>query len=845
VSVPDAPGLRPGSVTLEAWVLFTDNTSFHPIMGKPVGSGILDSYFLWFNGGTLNGSVCDLLGGGPTLTYTFTPVLGQWYHVAYTLDNATLQQALYLNGVVVASGTSSRAPGYDTHPVMIGSDNDNGSQSGFFAGKIDEATLYSRALGAAEISAIYNAGPAGKSTTGPYLNTAPQLPAGVLGSPYAQQLTSLFGASPVGFQLTDDNYPPGLSLSPSGLLSGIPTAAGTYNFNILATDASASSNDQVFSLQIYAPTLPAADIISWWRGESNALDSIGTNNGTLVGGVTFAPGKAGQSFALDGSTGYVSVPDSPSLQPASLTLEAWVMFYSASGEQGVFGKPLGSATGDSFQLFLNNGVLEGGISDTSTTGAIITYPFIPVTGRWYHLAFTFDEITTLESLYINGVQVSSAAADRYIGYDTHPVFIGADNDNGANVLFFNGRIDEAAIYGRALGSNEIASIYNAGPAGRTTAGPYFTNAPALADGYNGVAYNQSLGTTRGTPPVTCALVGGSLPDGLSLSSAGLISGTPTNSGSFNFTVQATDNATSSADQNFSIQIYARVASPPGIISWWRAENNALDAVGTNDGVLTNGGTYAAGEVGQSFLLDGIDDCVVIPDSPSLRPASVTMEAWVKIFSTNGTVLIFAKPLGSGSLDSYGLAIINGAPLAAICDTNGFGTFISSPYPLVTNHWYHLAYSFDNTTQQEVLYVNGVAVASANTGKSMSFDTHPLLLGADIENGVPSYFLNGQIDEASLYNRALGANEIASIYNVGSAGKQLLFANQLILHMQGITSATARLYWSTNYPLYHLEYNTNLVTTNWAASGLTPVVTGTNFVVTNSVFGARMYYRLSQ
>ena len=71
----------------------------------------------------------------------------------------------------------------------------------------------------------------------------------------------------------------------------------------------------------------------------------------------------------------------------------------------------------------------------------------------------------------------------------------------------------------------------------------------------------------------------------------------------------------------------------------------------------------------------------------------------------------------------------------------------------------------------MLYVNGATVAAANAGKSMAFDTHPVLLGADIENGVPSLFLNGQIDEASLYNRALEASEIASIYNVGSAGKQ--------------------------------------------------------------------------
>jgi len=294
----------------------------------------------------------------------------------------------------------------------------------------------------------------------------------------------------------------------------------------------------------------------------------------------------------------------------------------------------------------------------------------------------------------------------------------------------------------------------------------------------------------------------------------------------------------------SLQPTNALSAPPGIISWWRAENDAKDAVGPNDGYLTNGATYAAGEVGQSFRLDGIGGYVVIPDSPSLRPASVTMEAWVQIFSTNGTQLVFAKPLGSGALDSYGLALVNGAPLAAICDTNGFGTFISSTNPLALGQWYHLAYTYDGTSSQEMLFVNGVAAASANAAKSMSFDAHPLLLGADIENEVPAYFLNGQIDEASLYNRALTAGEIASIYNVGSLGKQIVSVSQPVLHLDFIAPTKARFYWSTNYPNYQLQYNTRLDNTNWAASGLTPEVTGADFVVTNILVGPQTYYRLS-
>jgi hypothetical protein len=192
-----------------------------------------------------------------------------------------------------------------------------------------------------------------------------------------------------------------------------------------------------------------------------------------------------------------------------------------------------------------------------------------------------------------------------------------------------------------------------------------------------------------------------------------------------------------------------------------------------------------------------------------------------------------------------LALVNGAPLAAICDANGFGTFVSTTTPLVLGQWQHLAFTFDGNTRLEALYVNGATVAAANAGKSMAFDSHPLLLGADIENGVPNLFLSGQIDEASIYNRALDAGEIASIYNVGAAGKQIVAAAPPLLHLESVAPTTARLYWSTNYPEFHLEYNTSLVGSNWAASALTPVITSTNFVVTNVIVGAQKFYRLSR
>ncbi|HJV67291.1 MAG TPA: putative Ig domain-containing protein [Geomonas sp.] len=78
----------------------------------------------------------------------------------------------------------------------------------------------------------------------------------------------------------------------------------------------------------------------------------------------------------------------------------------------------------------------------------------------------------------------------------------------------------------------------------------------------GVSYNQTLSASGGTPPLTWAVLNGSLPPGLSLSTGGVISGTPTEAGSFTFTVIAVDPATKlDSTHTYAIVVIAATALP--------------------------------------------------------------------------------------------------------------------------------------------------------------------------------------------------------------------------------------------------------------------------------------------
>lgn len=248
---------------------------------------------------------------------------------------------------------------------------------------------------------------------------------------------------------------------------------------------------------------------------------------------------------------------------------------------------------------------------------------------------------------------------------------------------------------------------------------------------------------------------------------------PTKADSFSFVVRATDSAGSFCDQICTLQVFERVIAPAGLVGWWKAEGDAQDSVGTNHGVLRNGATFAAGKVGQAFSLDGIDDCIEIPDAPALRPVSVTLEGWVTFDATDRIRTVFAKPVGPKNFDSYGLGIESGMLIGLVGNSSENGPILSTPFSLTPGRLYHVAYTFDDDADNQALYVDGILAVTGRVTIAIDYDGQSLLLGRDTENSQPNYFHKGRIDEASIYNRALSAEEIWSIYNAGPEGKRLV------------------------------------------------------------------------
>ena len=240
---------------------------------------------------------------------------------------------------------------------------------------------------------------------------------------------------------------------------------------------------------------------------------------------------------------------------------------------------------------------------------------LPITpGVWYHVAWTYDQ--SAMKLYFNGQPV----ATNVIG--AHPIatspadlrISGADDH-----VYFDGMIDEPAVYNRALSDAEIAGIYNAGSSGKCGLPPSILTQPQSQVAAVGSNITFTV-TAAGTPPLSYQWrLNGTNIAGATGTSLTLSNVQPDQAG--NYAVQVTNayGSTISSNAVLTVNQAPGCATPPaGLVGWWRAEANALDQAGTNNGTLVGNTTYGAGRVGQAFVFDGSGDGVAVgnPDQPA-------------------------------------------------------------------------------------------------------------------------------------------------------------------------------------------------------------------------------------
>jgi subtilisin-like proprotein convertase family protein len=210
----------------------------------------------------------------------------------------------------------------------------------------------------------------------------------------------------------------------------------------------------------YEQTPAMQGIVSWWRGDGNALDSVSGNNGALTGNVTYGPGEVNGTFIQDGLQDAILLGNPANLQLQNFTIETWAKRTSptqvtrlGNNNDSVF-LSYGSS-GYGFGLDHNGRPLLTKIDISGVTANIIV-----ADTNWHHLAMTKSGTSVI--FYVDGVAYPTTYSTTFT-FGT-PVAIGARGDTLGNSFW--GRIDELAFFNRALSAAEIQSIYAVGAAGK-------------------------------------------------------------------------------------------------------------------------------------------------------------------------------------------------------------------------------------------------------------------------------------------------------------------------------------------------------------------------------------------
>jgi alpha-tubulin suppressor-like RCC1 family protein len=462
-----------------------------------------------------------------------------------------------------------------------------------------------------------------------------------------------------------------------------------------------------------ACTPPPAGLVSWWAGESNALDSTGANNG-IAQNITYTNGEAGLAFYLNNSNAYVEVPASSSLNvgtgngftfetwinPANLNPQSIAEWNNNAGDPGTGAHLWLSVSkfgpGPTGCLYANLIDAGGGDHIISTGGGVVA------ANSYQHIALTYDKTTGIAVLYLNGIPVQTSSLGAFIPQTSYNFYMGTRLSGALAGSYFGGAIDEPSLYNRALSQAEIQSIANAGGAGK------------------------------------CA---------------------PT--------------AT------------ACVTPPSGLVAWWPAEGNALDAIGGNNGTLLNGAGFIAGEVGQAFLFGTTNAGVKVPASPMLDVglgSGLTVEGWIN--PSNLSVRGEIAEWNNGDINEivpYGvhLSILSPGELGLgagnlfsdLHGADGQVHWIMAPGGTITaNTFQHVALTYDKGTGVATLYCNGAVVAQQTLGSFTPLTSYDFYIGRRPAAIGSVHSFSGSIDELSVYSRPLSVAEIQSIYNAGGAGK---------------------------------------------------------------------------
>jgi hypothetical protein len=383
------------------------------------------------------------------------------------------------------------------------------------------------------------------------------------------------------------------------------------------------------------------------------------------------------------------------------------------------------------------------------------------TGQWYSVSLTKSNLTY--SLYINGQLQTQVDVPAAAGYDylIQPV-IGAYYPNGNQA--FTGNIDDVRIYNRTLSLSEVQQLYQY-ETGLSNL-PSITGQPQSQMVVVGQSASMSV-STLGAPPLSYQWrrwdgAGGWVELAVATNATLLFTNAQlADAGTYGVLVSNAYGSVLSSNAVLTVNPPPPCTPmPEGLIGWWRAEGDALDAAASHNGLVTNGVTFVPGEVGQAFSFNGTNGWVSLGNW--CNPQVFSVGLWVKAAASQ---VSYANIIDNNSTDyrSWQIQYNN----TGLSFHFGVATWGSVNFTLTADKWQYVAATVDSNHVVSV-YLDGQLQGKLTGHAPVPYDGTQFLRLGNWGGDLLRRF-KGQLDEVQLYNRPLTTNEVAAIYNASVSG----------------------------------------------------------------------------
>ena len=234
----------------------------------------------------------------------------------------------------------------------------------------------------------------------------------------------------------------------------------------------------------------------------------------------------------------------------------------------------------------------------------------------------------------------------------------------------------------------------------------------------------------------------------------------------NCTIKVTDSA---GNESNTLTITTFTVLPDGLIAYYPFDGNANAKIGTLNGTVS-GANLTAGRnnvINTAYSFDGVDDYIEFGTGMLSGDGEFSILIWINTSSTeSGRIISQRSPGGGGYLGAYYVDLLSASgkegKIKFTTYTSGWDWRVTSSSAVNDGNWKHLAFVQQDNGGK--MYLNGSLDQTDNSnGKVDLVSTAKTYLGKEGRNNSSDWYYSGKVDDLKIYNRALSASEIQTLF----------------------------------------------------------------------------------